>query len=176
MKALFTLLSTSFFLFGCSDGFNSVSYVDPVSSFDKAENDLDCGAFSGPACKLFGEINSARLSFGGVNALNINSRCVAMAQSHANDMAKNGFFSQVSPTEGGITNRAARFGLDGGKIGENIAQAANGKSAANQWMQSSSHLSVLLEPEFKSTGVGYSINSVGQGLFVQCYTSLPGDL
>lgn len=128
-----------------------------------------CGQMNVAACQTFELVNQQRVAQS-LAPLKVLSQCVLEAQSHAEDMFTNHFFSHDSPTETWV-ERYNRFGITGGYRGENIAQASAPTQAVQMWMNSSGHRANILNSKYISTGIG----QVGN-IYVQCFSSYSGDL
>ena len=117
------------------------------------------------ACEAFRLINQERTSRG-VAPLLASVNCNLAAQSHAQDMSDNNYFSHdgLGETWG---ERMDRFGI-GGAIAENIANSPNASSAVTQWMGSTGHRNNILNATYVYSGIGYA-----NGLWVQCFSSNP---
>ncbi|MES3037448.1 MAG: CAP domain-containing protein [Bdellovibrionota bacterium] len=133
-----------------------------------------CGQMNLVSCSIFKAINSQRV-LNGLSELKPLSNCIQLAQSHAEDMALNNFFSHTSPTLGTFAIRVGTFAL-GGYTGENIASGyttIDGLVAG--WMNSTGHRANILNSVYNSTGVGYAKDASGRSLYVQCFNSGSGD-
>ena len=130
-----------------------------------------CGGMLALECDVFLAVNQER-SLAGVPSLGLNSNCIAEAQSHAQDMALNNYFSHDNPITGETAlQRMQRFGVSGG-WGENIAVGQRtAASLMNSWMNSSGHRANILRSNFRSMGVGFYNNR-----WVQCFSSAAPDI
>jgi uncharacterized protein YkwD len=79
-----------------------------------------------------------------------------VAQAHACDMAKRGYFSHTSPDGHSMSDRANRAGLLRlCAMGENIAQSQRDvPSVMAGWMRSAGHRRNILDPYFTLVGFG----------------------
>lgn len=92
----------------------------------------------------------------GCAPLQVNSKLVAAAQGHSEDMAFNDFFSHTGSNGSNVGQRIAAQGYSYSTWGENIAAGyGSAASAVNGWMNSSGHRNNILNCNFKETGVGY---------------------
>lgn len=110
------------------------------------------------------EINQVRLRHR-LTPLRVLDACVAEAQEHAKDMDENHYFSHDGLREK-WEDRMDRFGLTDGTVGENIAQGYDVAGGVRAWMASPPHRKNILNPQYKSTGIGYS-----NKYWVQCFSS-----
>ncbi|MGY6549708.1 MAG: CAP domain-containing protein [Roseinatronobacter sp.] len=81
-----------------------------------------------------------------------------MAQAHACDMARRGFFGHTSPDGGNLADRARQAGLRGRcYLGENIAQGQRDLSRViADWMRSPGHRANILNRDYRQVGFGYA--------------------
>ncbi|MGQ4645991.1 CAP domain-containing protein [Lyngbya aestuarii] len=95
----------------------------------------------------------------GVPPLQLNSHLGQAAQSHAEDMAKNGFFSHTGSNGSSTQGRVEAAGYAWQKIAENIAAGqTTPQETVEAWMDSPVHKSHILDPELKEIGFGYARN------------------
>jgi uncharacterized protein YkwD len=100
-------------------------------------------------------INAERVSTG-CAPLQVNSKLVAAAQGHSEDMAINDFVDHVGSNGSTVGQRIAEQGYSYSTWGENIAAGYTTAAAAvNGWMNSSGHRANILNCNFQETGVGY---------------------
>ncbi len=98
-------------------------------------------------------VNAARKGKGR-KAIQRSSRLDAVAASHANDMAKRGYFSHVSPNGSKPSDRARRAGYRYCLIAENIANGyPTVAQVMNGWMKSSGHRKNILLPKVTEFGL-----------------------
>ncbi|MFF9089529.1 CAP domain-containing protein [Streptomyces sp. NPDC014991] len=90
----------------------------------------------------------------GYSPLSANSSLTSLAGVFSDDMAARGFFDHTDPDGRTPWDRAARAGItDLG--GENIARGQSDAAAVVQaWMDSPGHRANILNPDFKTLGVG----------------------
>lgn len=85
----------------------------------------------------------------------VDTKLVAAARDHSNDMQKLGFFSHTSPVEGKTTfvDRAHRFGAEAG--GENLHRGNTDPLLANDaWCHSPGHFKTMFLKDWHRIGVG----------------------
>jgi uncharacterized protein YkwD len=100
-------------------------------------------------------INDERV-VAGCAPLQVNSKLVAAAQGHSEDMAINDFFSHTGSDGSSFVNRIEAQGYSWSTGGENIAAGYGTAAAAvNGWMNSSGHRANILNCNYQETGVGY---------------------
>lgn len=161
MRLVLLCIITIMTLVGCSD-----KRLSAVSSDTEV---LSRSGMSSEEIEMFHATNSERLTQG-LSPLMANSTCVRMAQEHAFDMVRRGYFSHDSPTET-FSQRTERYGLAGNWVGENIARGFEDTgSILSMWMSSSGHRSNILNANYRSLGVGKF-----QDYWVQCFSGLQGD-
>jgi uncharacterized protein YkwD len=128
----------------------------------------DCSALTVTPCTVLRAVNVQRDKFG-LKHLMYDSHCQAMAQSHAYDMARNGFFSHTSPYRGTFAERAKFYSVKG-YVGENIAYGWTLDAVVGSWMNSPGHRENILDTHYDSTGIGFAKDSSGRPYYVQCFT------
>lgn len=149
-------------LVGCSDKrlYGVTSDVEALANSGMSSEEIS----------MFNATNSERLTHG-LAPLKAHSVCIRMAQEHAFDMVRKGYFSHDSPTET-FSQRVSRYGLSGAVVGENIARGSEDVSTImNMWMNSSGHRANILNSSYQSMGIGKF-----QDYWVQCFTGLRGDI
>lgn len=174
------LLLTFLFLAACAQGGGGAISSTNSYSGSSSGDDLsgggttptvpsNCGAMNTTECQVMDLVNVERAKQG-LAALGANSKCIAEAQSHAQDMVANNYFAHDGPNET-TSQRFARFGLSGATWGENIAAGYTTASAVmTGWMNSSGHRANILGAGFRSMGVGLATKSDGTKYWVQCFT------
>lgn len=87
-----------------------------------------------------------------------------VAQKHAEDMLKRGYFSHLNPDGKTVRERAQREGYLWRTLGENLAE---GQTRIEQllanWRDSPPHRAVLLDPEMEELGLGMARGRDGRG-------------
>lgn len=78
----------------------------------------------------------------------------AVAQAHAEDMARRGYFSHTTPEGRTFTQRLSAAGVTYRTAGENIAGNGSAAGAVTAWLGSSGHRANMLNPSFGQLGVG----------------------
>lgn len=103
---------------------------------------------------LCSAVNKSRASKGRAS-LKLDAALSRVAQKHAEDMAKQGYFSHQSPDGGTMVSRLEDAGLDYGYAGENIARGQDSVGdVMESWMNSAGHRKNILNPNFKKIGIG----------------------
>lgn len=89
-------------------------------------------------------------------ALALSPELNALAQAHACDMARRGYFSHTTPDGRSMMDRARRAGASGYcTMGENIARAPRDvPSVVAGWMRSPGHRRNILDADFRLVGFG----------------------
>jgi len=101
------------------------------------------GLASDPFSSFSADVNSYRAP--ALNPLSYNSQLQGAAQTHANDMSTNGFFSHTGSDGRTVSDRVSDQGYNWAWIGENIAQGqTTATQALNGWKASPSHNAILL--------------------------------
>jgi uncharacterized protein YkwD len=126
--------------------------------------------------QIFALLNQQRAA-NGLSALTVDSRLVAAAQLHSQNMADLSMVVGMSEAlshvlagspEPSVTSRADYVGFDYRIIGENIAfgyQDANAVMTA--WMNSPGHRANILYSAYTTVGVGVRYNSAGVAYYTQ---------
>lgn len=92
-----------------------------------------------------------------LSPLKLNSNVNKVAQTKAEDMKNNNYFSHTSPTYGSPFDMLKSFGISYKTAGENIAKGQKTPQAVvNAWMNSEGHRANILNKNFKELGVGYT--------------------
>ncbi|MEA5471268.1 CAP domain-containing protein [Spirulina sp. 06S082] len=95
----------------------------------------------------------------GASPLQLNSQLTEAAQSHAEDMAENDFFSPVNPQGINTEGRVAATGYTGTNMTENLGINRDRPQAIlEQWLNSPGYRLSLLNPEYTEAGLGYASN------------------
>ena len=136
---------------------------------DSSKNEQVSAGQSSMTSQVVNLVNSERAAQG-LMALQKDSRLAALAQQKAEDMAKNQYFSQTSPTYGSAFDMLKAAGYSYKTAGENIAMGQ--KSAASVmdgWMHSSGHRANILHTSYEKIGVGYAVSADGMPYWVQIF-------
>jgi uncharacterized protein YkwD len=81
------------------------------------------------------------------------------AQSHADDMATNNFFSHTGSDGLGVADRVQNAGYDSTAVGENIgAGYTSATSAMNGWLTSAGHCENIMNPNYQDFGMACAEN------------------
>mgnify|MGYP003292417628 CR=1 FL=1 len=92
----------------------------------------------------------------GLNALKLSDKLTSIANTKAQDMGVNNYFSHTSPTYGSPFEMLQHFGVTYKSAGENIAAGQRSPDEVMQaWMNSSGHRANILNKNFTMLGVGY---------------------
>jgi len=106
----------------------------------------------------------------GLAPLTLSAELSKVARIKSQDMADKNYFSHTSPTYGDPFAMMKSFGIKYGYAGENIAKGYNSaESVMNGWMNSSGHRANILNPNFKTIGVGY-VKANGTTYWTQMFT------
>ena len=101
--------------------------------------------------------NSARRNSNVRPQLDLDEQVARVARAHSESMRDNGFFGHRGPN-GGITARLRAAGVSFSRAGENLAKLTSvpdpAGEAHRQFMNSSGHRDVMLDPQFRLAGVG----------------------
>ncbi|SDM70182.1 uncharacterized protein, YkwD family [Fictibacillus solisalsi] len=95
----------------------------------------------------------------GLSDLKYDPQLTNMAQSKANDMDNNNYFSHNSPTQGSPFDQMDKMNIDYDSAGENIAIGQQSpEQVVNDWMNSEGHRKNILNPDYTHIGIGYTGN------------------
>lgn len=106
----------------------------------------------------------------GLPRLRAHASLMKAARAHSRDMAVNGYFSHTSRDRTSMANRLRSHGYASSgwltwKVGENIARATPGSSAAKPtsivaaWMKSPGHRAAILTKSYRDAGIGTRIGA-----------------
>ncbi len=105
--------------------------------------------------QVFDLVNQERQSVG-CAALNMDSRLMAAAQGHTEDMALNDFLSHTGSDGSSLWERILAQGYNYTLVGENIAAGyATPQEVMNGWMSSPGHRDNILDCSVVDIGIGY---------------------
>lgn len=108
----------------------------------------------------------------GLAPFTASSELSRVARFKSEDMAKNNYFSHNSPTYGDPFNMMKSFGIKYTSAGENIAKGyLSAQSVMKGWMNSSGHRANILNPSFKTIGVGAYTAPNGTIYWTQMFTN-----
>jgi len=97
-----------------------------------------------------------------------------MARIHSEKMARDGYFSHVTPEGMRLRDRARAVGiLHFSVLGENIAYNQGyddpGAFAVEKWMSSPGHRANILSPEFRASAIGTFVSADGSVFLTQVF-------
>ena len=106
----------------------------------------------------------------GLAPLTLSEELSNVARIKSQDMANKNYFSHTSPTYGDPFQMMRSFGIQFRTAGENIAKGyRSAESVMNGWMNSSGHRANILNPSFRTIGVGY-VEANGTTYWTQMFT------
>lgn len=113
-------------------------------------------SYSAEVNQVLTETNNYRAQ-NGLPALKLDSRVMATAQSKAQDMATNRYFSHTSPTLGSPFDQMKAEGITYRRAAENIAMGQrSAKEVVDAWMKSPGHRANILDRNLTHIGIGYT--------------------
>ncbi len=150
--ALVSLIAT-----GCGSGGQKVA-SGSNSGFFKAQPVVavsgDCAQLSGFFSELLTLTNQARQN-AGIEALHFSYELGQSAQTYAEDLATQNFFSHTGKDGSTLGSRLTASGYDFAAAGENLAAGQQTASGVFQgWMNSPGHRANILQSEFTEVGFG----------------------
>lgn len=104
-------------------------------------------------------VNRDRQSMG-IGVLKSDSSLDQAAQSHCDDMVKNGFIGHNSPTQGTPQKQAAQFGVSD-LVSQNLAVSRSLSNSQQELMSSPGHRKTILEPNHTHVGFGVTTGPDG---------------
>lgn len=108
----------------------------------------------------------------GLSPLAMNTRLTSAAQTYAELMAGQGFFSHTSPDGTTPGDRILSSGYNWSSYGENIAMGYSTPDAVMQaWINSAGHRANILNAGFRDLGIGYAKDGSGAAYWVQDFGS-----
>jgi uncharacterized protein YkwD len=98
----------------------------------------------------------------GLPALEIDPALEAAAQAHADAMLARRFYGHIDPDLGDLRERMNRFGYRASALGENLARGIFATDeVVDRWLASPGHRRNLLQPLYRSIGIGISYDPKG---------------
>lgn len=105
-------------------------------------------------------------------ALKQDNALSAIAQTKAEDMAKNNYFAHNSPTFGSVGDMLDHFQYDWSAYGENIAKGyTSAETVVEGWMESPGHRANILQSRFTNIGTGYATDKNGTTYWVHMFST-----
>jgi uncharacterized YkwD family protein len=117
---------------------------------------------------MLGLVNSARTA-NGLKPLSSNSQLTKVARLKSQDLAKNNYFSHMSPTYGSPFDMMKKYGISYLYAGENLAKNSNVTAAETSLMNSPAHKKNILNPEFNQIGIGVAASNDGSKIYTQMF-------
>ena len=120
---------------------------------------LGVTSLSNEELRVFELVNHERATRG-LHQLSADSRLIAAARSHSNDMSQNNYFSHTGLDGRSAGRRIQDSGYSWNSYGENIANGYSTPEAVmNAWMNSSGHRRNILSQNFCDIGVGHALKT-----------------
>ena len=143
----------------------STPATKPVLTSAAAANSIERRAFE--------KTNLARVK-NGLSPLAWDADLYRMARIHSEKMARDGYFSHVTPDGMRLRDRARAVGiLHFSVLGENIAYNQGyddpGAFAVEKWMSSPGHRANILSPEFRASAIGSFVSADGSVFLTQVF-------
>jgi uncharacterized protein YkwD len=106
-------------------------------------------------------------------ALELDPALTDVARAHSRDMIRRGYFDHDAPDGNAAADRVRQSGLPFDRVGENLHRSNGAKdpvgTAVRSWMDSPGHRALVLEPAFRTTGVGVAVDDDGTVYFTQLF-------
>ncbi|MBB4823231.1 uncharacterized protein YkwD [Sporosarcina luteola] len=142
-------------------------YIDKNASIPQPPAIQD-DTFAADSIKLVNKERTAQKR----TALKSDAALNKIAQTKAEDMAKNQYFAHLSPTYGSVGKMLDTFKYSWTAYGENIAKGyTSPESAVEGWMDSKNHRDNLLQSKFKNIGAGYATDADGTTYWVHIFAA-----
>ncbi len=120
--------------------------------------------------ELFELLNRERIA-AGRGPLVPDVRLTVVARAHAQEMFDLRYLSHYSPRTGKPSDRLVARDIPFDFMGENVAYAPSASLAEQGFLRSSSHKANLLDPRFRSVGIGAVSVGVNGTLYVEVFSS-----
>ena len=133
------------------DGRSAIVEGDERVEFEAADREA-LNRDTAATLDLLDDLNEERAD-AGLGALVWSEALAIVADSHADEMYRSGYFAHRSPTTGNVFDRLASSGIGTVHAGENLALAADATEAHDGLVRSPSHLSNIVNPNFTSIGI-----------------------
>ncbi|MBI5151978.1 S-layer homology domain-containing protein [Candidatus Peregrinibacteria bacterium] len=148
---------------------NSIPFLpDFLDIKDMAEINSD---LAGVSDKYLNWVNTARQKLS-MNPVKIDDSLTILAQKHAEDMAKNNYFSHTDLSGGSPNDRRIALNIPV-EVGENIAKTSGLVDGFEGFMRSPAHRKNILTVKWTKVGFGFSKNANGEILTVQEFSPNP---
>ena len=146
------------------------SDFDSIQTNSLSYSDTDMDSFTDDEKEFISLINGERQK-NNLPPFQIDSEVQNVARLKANDLVKNNYFSHTSPVYGSLFDMLNQNGVSYKNASENIAGNANISSAIAALMNSETHKSNILSPDYKYTGVGVANSPTYGKILVQIFTT-----
>jgi uncharacterized protein YkwD len=133
------------------DGRSAIVEGDERVDFEAADP-ASLGRDTSATLTLLDSVNEVRAD-AGLGALGWSDALSAVADSHATEMYRSGYFAHRSPTTGTVFDRLTSSSIEVVNAGENLALAADATEAHNGLVRSPTHLDNIINPDFTTIGI-----------------------
>jgi uncharacterized protein YkwD len=128
--------------------------------------------------QLFKAVNAVRQQHR-LPELQWNPAVAALARSHSDAMARNGFFSHIDPRTGPLDARMKTARVQWSSIAENLFRQRGCPDAVHcavqGWTKSAQHRRNMLNPSYTHTGIGITSDDDGTLYYTQIFLAPVGD-
>jgi len=123
--------------------------------------------------RAFDETNRARIR-NGLAPFAWDADLCRLARDHSEKMARQGFFSHITPDGQRLRDRARAVGIQhysvlGENIAYNLGYSDPGAFAVERWMISPDHRANILNPEFRAMAIGTFVAADGSVFLTQVF-------
>ncbi|MDC3413734.1 CAP domain-containing protein [Aquibacillus sp. 3ASR75-11] len=127
--------------------------TEPNQQTDNGQNSNSLSEFQSKVVTLTNQEREQK----GLQPLKSDKELTNVAQTKAEDMATNNYFSHTSPTYGSPFNMMQDFGIQYTTAAENLAQGQKTpKEVVNGWMNSPGHRKNILNKDVTHIGIGFA--------------------
>jgi uncharacterized protein YkwD len=145
------------------DAASMSAHDSPVIGRVKCSYPASDSSVNAPATRTYQEellrLTNAERQRAGLSPLRLSSQLGQAAQSHADDMAGNHFFSHTGSNGSDIEARLRSVGYNPSYWGENIAEGSSTpQETFQQWINSEGHRGNILNSAYTEVGFGYANN------------------
>lgn len=156
MKKLIALTAIATILAGCVTTYEIELPARRIDPEDRIQNVQYRTAPRGSAAAQLGALMNQARQGEGLRRLSYNAQLSSVAQAHAENMARRGFFAHRAPDGSTPHARVKRSGYRTCVSGENIAYRQDSVAEVfHDWMISPGHRANKLSPRFREYGVGF---------------------
>jgi len=134
--------------------------ANPLTVFAQTKNKVKDTTTPYTTKEIVAEVNSARIEER-IGSLTVNSALTLAAQTKANHMVANNYFSHWSPDGSTPWDFIENAGYDYQKAGENLAiRFVTTEKMVSSWLASPTHRANIMNANYKETGIGIAYGEI----------------